>query len=166
MAYPEVGKCRQLNRVRFRPRICGMETNETTQGGSSFSTVKPCSPKIGANVPSNVAPISKSPAGVSSEHMKHPTASTDPESFFIEPASPRQEARRLASDVICLLLIWMSDGRTLEDRGLRASVALYCIRPDLIDGMTLDGIGVLAGCSRQAVHKLATAFRQTTGLQT
>ena len=71
----------------------------------------------------------------------------------------------MASDVICRLLIWMSDGRTLEDRGLRASVALYCIRPDLIDGMTLDGIGVLAGCSRQAVHKLATAFRQTTGLQ-
>lgn len=53
----------------------------------------------------------------------------------------------MASDVICLLLIWMADGRTLEDRGLRATVALYCIRPDLIDGMTLDGIGVLAGCS-------------------
>ncbi len=98
--------------------------------------------------------------------MKHPTTSTEAESFFIEPASPRQEARTMASDVICRLLIWMSDGRTLEDRGLRACVALYCIRPDLIDGMTLDGIGVLAGCSRQAVHKLAIAFRQTTGLQT
>jgi len=165
VAYPEVGKGTPLNQERFRPRICGMETNETIQGGNGFSTVEPCSPKIGSIVTSNAAPISKSQAGVSSEHMKHLTASTDPESFFIEPASPRQEARKMASDVICLLLIWMSDGRTLEDRGLRASVALYCIRPDLIDGMTLDGIGVLAGCSRQAVHKLATAFRQTTGLQ-
>ena len=128
--------------------------------------VKLCSPKIGSNVTSNAAPISKSQAGVSSEHMKHPTTSTDLESFFIEPASPRQEARTMASDVICRLLIWMADGRTLEDRGLRACVALYCIRPDLIDGMTLDGIGVLAGCSRQAGHKLATAFRQSTGLQT
>lgn len=108
--------------------------------------VEPCSPKIGANVTSHAAPISKSQAGVTSEHMKHPTTSTEAESFFIEPASPRQEARTMASDVICLLLIWMSDGRTLEDRGLRACVALYCIRPDLIDGMTLDGIGVLAGC--------------------
>ena len=71
----------------------------------------------------------------------------------------------MASDVICRLLVWMADGRTLEDRGLRACVALYCIRPDLIDGVTLDGIGELAGCSRQMVHKLAIGFRQTTGLQ-
>ena len=90
---------------------------------------------------------------------------TKPDTFFREPASPRREALAMASDVICRVLIWMADGRTLEDRGLRASVALYCIRPDLIDGSTLDRIGVLAGCSRQAVHKLAIAFRQTTGLQ-
>jgi hypothetical protein len=59
----------------------------------------------------------------------------------------------------------MADGRTLEERGLRACVALYCIRPDLIDGATLDRIGALAECSRQAVHKLANEFRATTGLQ-
>jgi hypothetical protein len=87
------------------------------------------------------------------------------DTFFGEPVSPRQEALAMASDVICRLLIWMADGRTLADRGLRASVALYCIRPDLIDGTTLDRIGVVAGCSRQAVHKLAIAFRQTTSLQ-
>jgi hypothetical protein len=39
------------------------------------------------------------------------------------------------------------------------------IRPDLIDGTTLEQIGTLAGCSRQAVHKLAISFRQTTGMQ-
>ena len=71
----------------------------------------------------------------------------------------------MASEVVCRLLLWMADGRTLEERGLRACVALYCIRPDLIDGLTLDGIGALAGCSRQAVHKLAITFRQTTGLE-
>jgi hypothetical protein len=97
--------------------------------------------------------------------MRHPTICTEAESFFIEPANPWQEARTMASAVICRLLIWIADGRTLEDRGLRACVALYCIRPDLIGDMTLDGIGVLAGCSRQAVHKLATELRQTTGLQ-
>ena len=86
------------------------------------------------------------------------------EFHFIEPANPRQEARAMAIEVICRLLIWIADGRTLKDRGLRASVSLYCIRPDLIDDMTLDQIGVLAGCSRQAVHKLAVEFRQTTGL--
>ena len=71
----------------------------------------------------------------------------------------------MASETIRRLLIWMADGRTLEDRGLRASVALYCIRPDLINGTTLENIGTQFGCSRQAVHKLAVAFRQTTGLQ-
>ena len=86
------------------------------------------------------------------------------ESFFIEPTNPQVEARAMAVEVLCRLLIWIADGRTLQDRGLRACVALYCIRPDLIDDMTLDQIGVLAGCSRQAVHKLAVEFRQTTGL--
>ena len=71
----------------------------------------------------------------------------------------------MASEVACRLLIWMADGRTLHERGLRASIALYCIRPDLIDSTTLEQIGTLAGCSRQAVHKLASAFRQTTGMQ-
>ena len=85
------------------------------------------------------------------------------ESFFIEPTNPQVEARAMAIEVLCRLLIWIADGRTLNDRGLRACVALYCTRPDLIDGMTLDQIGVLAGCSRQAVHKLAIEFRQTTG---
>ncbi len=83
--------------------------------------------------------------------------------FFAEPIDPRHEARALATEVIRRLLIWMADGRTLEERGLRASVALYCIRPDLIDGITLEQIGTLAGCSRQAVHKLAGSFKETTG---
>ena len=90
---------------------------------------------------------------------------TEPDTFFGEPENPRQAALAMAADVISRLLIWTADGRTLEDRGLRACVALYCIRPDLIDGTTLDKIGALAGCSRQTVHKLAIAFRETTGLQ-
>lgn len=36
----------------------------------------------------------------------------------------------------------MADAPALEDRGLRTSVALYCVRPDLIDGVTLEQIGV------------------------
>ena len=34
-----------------------------------------------------------------------------------------------------------------------------------LDGATLEQIGTLAGYSRQAMHKLAIAFRQTTGMQ-
>ena len=87
------------------------------------------------------------------------------DSFFVEPADPRREAEAMASEVIRRFLIWMSDGRTLEGRGLRACVALYCVRPDLIDGASLERVGTLAGCSRQAVHKLTHSFRQTTGVE-
>jgi hypothetical protein len=86
------------------------------------------------------------------------------DSFFVEPVSPRAEARALALEVICRLLLWMADAPTLEDRGLRTSVALYCVRPDLIDGVTLEQIGEQTGRTRQHVHKLADNFRLTTGL--
>jgi hypothetical protein len=142
-----------------------MKTNEAISGGSGFPMAKRCPAKIGTKAAPNADPISENQVGVSSEQMRHPTINTQAESFFIEPTDPRHEALAMAADVICRLLIWMADGRTLEERGLRACVALYCIRPDLIDGMTLDGIGALAGCSRQGVHKLAIAFRQTTGLE-
>jgi hypothetical protein len=90
---------------------------------------------------------------------------TESDEFFSESFNPRQEVVAMATDVICRLLIWIADGPTVESRGLRACVALFCIRPDLIDGATLEQIGTLGGCSRQAVHKLATEFRQTTGLE-
>jgi hypothetical protein len=87
------------------------------------------------------------------------------DSFFAEPINPRHEARALALEVICRLLLWMADGATLEDRGLRTSVALYCVRPDLVDGRTLEQIGALSGRTKQTVHKLADSFRLTTGLK-
>lgn len=87
------------------------------------------------------------------------------DSFFAEPIDPRHEARALALEVVCRLLIWMADAPTVEDRGLRTSVALYCIRPDLLDGATLEQIGDVTGRTRQHVHKLADSFRLTTGME-
>ena len=53
------------------------------------------------------------------------TIEADP--FFSELANPQQGVRRMASEVACRLLIWMADGQTLHERGLRTSVALSCI---------------------------------------
>jgi len=86
------------------------------------------------------------------------------DSFFAEPVDARQEARSIALEVVCRLLIWMSEGASLEERGVRATVALYCIRPDLIGEATLEEIGHGAGRSKQAVHHLADSFRETTGM--
>lgn len=88
---------------------------------------------------------------------------TDP--FFSEPVDPRVEARAQASEAMSRLLIWLADAPTLKTRGIRATVALYCVRPDLIEGATLEEIGERAGVTRQAVHKLADNFRYSLGLK-
>ena len=87
-----------------------------------------------------------------------------PDSFFTDPVDPRQEARELAREAICRFLLWTGDAPTMADRGLRTSVALYCLRPDLVDGATLEELGDPLGCTRQAVHQLATSFRKSIGL--
>ena len=89
---------------------------------------------------------------------------TNNDSFFVEPVDPQHEARAMVLVVVCRLFIWMAEGPTLEERGLRATVALYCVRPDLINQATLEEVGNLSGRSRQAVHQLADSFRLTTGL--
>lgn len=88
-----------------------------------------------------------------------------PDPFFAEPVDPSVEARTQSSEAMSRLLIWMADASTLKTRGLRATVALYCIRPDLIGGATLEKIGSSAGITRQAVHKLADNFRVSLGLK-
>jgi hypothetical protein len=85
------------------------------------------------------------------------------DSFFTEPTDPKQEARFLALEVISRLLIWMAEGDSLEERGVRATVVLYCVRPDLISESTLEEIGHTSGRSKQAVHQLVESFRETTG---
>ena len=71
--------------------------------------------------------------------------------------------QQIASEVICRLLIFIAEGSSLDERGVRATVALWCVRPDLISDATLEEIGDSAGRSRQAVHNLADSFRATTG---
>lgn len=88
----------------------------------------------------------------------------DDTSFFALPLDYQKEAREVITVVICRLLLWMADAPTLADRGIRASVGLYCIRPDLIDGATLQEIADHAGYTRQAVHHLVRSFRRYTKL--
>ena len=43
------------------------------------------------------------------------TMKTNHNSFFSEPVDPTHEARFLASEVVCRLLIWMSEAASLEE---------------------------------------------------
>lgn len=89
----------------------------------------------------------------------------NPDSFFTEPADPSQTGHELAREAICRFLLWTGDAPTLADRGLRTSVALYCLRPDLVNGATLEELGQPLGRTRQAVHQLAASFRESIGLR-
>ena len=82
---------------------------------------------------------------------QNPPMKNNNDSFFVEALDSRQEARALTLEAICRMLIWMADEPSIEDRGLRTSVALYCIRPDLIDGETLARIGDGSGRTRQHI---------------
>lgn len=85
--------------------------------------------------------------------------------FFTEQADPHTEARLMTQQVVCLLLLWMADAPTIEERGLRTSAALFCVRPDLMNGETLEEIGRRSGRTKQYVHKLTDSFRRRTGLK-
>lgn len=91
---------------------------------------------------------------------------TNDDHFFALPIDPRVETRAMLLEGFSRLLIWMADGATLEERGLRASVALYCVRPDLLGTVsTMEALGEFAGETFQAVHKLAEEFRLAIGLE-
>lgn len=66
---------------------------------------------------------------------------------------------------VCRFGVWQFSPRYFPALARISALALYCIRPDLIDCATLEEIGELAGRSRQAVYKVADSFRLTTGFE-
>jgi hypothetical protein len=92
------------------------------------------------------------------------TSNAGQDAFFADPVDPIKEGQERGFEVIRHLLIWISDAPTVHKIGIRAMVALYCLRPDLVNGITLQQIGEQAGCTLQAVHKIAKDFRVTMGL--
>ena len=82
---------------------------------------------------------------------------------FLEPLPGGNESTRQTCEVLSRTFVWIADGSILEQVGLRATVVLYCIRPDLIGGQSLEEIGLQAGCTRQTVKHLVADFRYTLG---
>ena len=89
---------------------------------------------------------------------------TPDEKFFADEIIIANEARRQALEVITRVLIWIVEGANAPSRETRATIAIYCVRPDLIGSPTLEQIGHAAGISGQAAHKLARDFRVSMGL--
>ena len=84
--------------------------------------------------------------------------------FFADEANPADKIRHQTLEVITRFLIWIAEGANTQNRGARATVALYCVRPDLIKSITLEQIGHMAGMTRQSAYSLARDFRLSMGL--
>ena len=82
---------------------------------------------------------------------------------FLEPLPNGNNSPRRTCEMPSRTFVWIADGSTLEQVGLRATVVLYCIRSDLIGGQSLEEIGLRAGCTRQAVKHLVADFRYILG---
>ena len=95
--------------------------------------------------------------------MPNSWPATEPEIFSDVHHETRDDARELAGEVIRWVLVWMADAPTMLDRGLRATVALHCLRPDLIGVPPLERIGDEAARTKQHVHALAKEFKLLMG---
>lgn len=80
-----------------------------------------------------------------------------------QPATqPRNDAAIAAA--LGRIFAWMIDAKHVSAIGQRAMVAAYVLRPDLVDGATLDKIAKAAGQGRSAVHKLKKDFQEMFGV--
>lgn len=82
---------------------------------------------------------------------------------FLEPLSPTETSIQRTCEVLSKTFGWVADGGKIEQKGLRASVVLFCIREDLINPSALEEIAELAGFSQPIVDGLITDFCRTVG---
>lgn len=85
------------------------------------------------------------------------------EAFFAPEDDAESEARKMASEAVTHVLLWLSGGRSLVDAGLRVMVLLREVRPDLLPYSTLEDIGISCGVTKQYIHKLTNDFRREFG---
>ncbi len=79
---------------------------------------------------------------------------------FLEPL-PTQEER--ICDVLSRTFGWVADADTVEQKGLRASVVLYCVRADLLGSATLEQLGAKTGTPQAVVDELVSDFCHSIG---
>lgn len=82
---------------------------------------------------------------------------------FIEPLpSPDDQLDRIC-EVLSRTFGWVSDATTVEQKGLRASVVLYCVRADLLGSTTLEELGAAAGTPKAVMDELVSDFCHSIG---
>ena len=85
----------------------------------------------------------------------HPVDDLEPE----ELDKPYQQL----GERLRLLLTWILDAQTREERGDRVWVLAFALRPSLVNGSTLAEYGQEAGLTRQRIDQLVTSLRSVIG---
>lgn len=82
---------------------------------------------------------------------------------FLEPLPTSEDQLQRICEVLSRTFGWVADATTIEQKGLRASVVLYCVRADLLGVATLEELGATTGTPQAVVDELVTDFCHSIG---
>lgn len=82
--------------------------------------------------------------------------SIDP--FFAEPLDPGATIRNQTLDAVSRLMVWLAEAPDNARRGVRATVALYCLRPELAGRDAVRQLARHLPDSTRGVRDLARHF--------
>ena len=82
---------------------------------------------------------------------------------FLEPLPSREDQLQRICEVLSRTFSWVAQADTVEQKGLRASVVLYCVRADLLGVETLQQLGTATGTPQPVVDELVSEFCHSIG---
>ena len=82
---------------------------------------------------------------------------------FLEPLPTHDEQLERICEVLSRTFGWVAEADTVEQKGLRASVVLYCVRADLLGDETLAQLGTAVGAPQAVVDELVSDFCHSIG---
>jgi hypothetical protein len=82
---------------------------------------------------------------------------------FLEPLPTPEDQLDRICEVLSRTFGWVAEATTVEQKGLRASVVLYCVRADLLGTATLEQVGATVGTPQAVVDELVSDFCHSIG---
>ena len=82
---------------------------------------------------------------------------------FLEPLPTPEDQLHRICEVLSRTFGWVAEADTVEQKGLRASVVLYCVRADLLGAATLEQLGTTTGTPQAVVDELVSDFFHSIG---
>ena len=82
---------------------------------------------------------------------------------FLEPLPTPEDHLQRICEVLSRTFGWVAEADTVEQKGLRASVVLYCVRADLLGEATLEELGANVGTPQAVVNELVSDFYHSIG---